>query len=119
MNTNELRDAIVATRQRRKPVLVEVPEWGITLWLRIWTAAERAELTRWAATAPDIATKVGFDQRVAALSVCDESGNRLYTDEQAPELSALDGDVLDRLAEKALKINGLWKGAIDEATKSL
>jgi hypothetical protein len=98
-----------------KPVKVDVPEWDAEVWLRPMSSDERFAWVK--ATAG-----LGDDARIVhALLVrclCDETGARLLTDEDVAALGKKNGDVIDRLGEKALQINGMGKSAQEDIAKN-
>lgn len=102
------RDAILSLSDlKREPV--EVPEWGGTVYVRSMSGAERRQFF----------VHLGKDELTSAHMVawcaCDENGNRLFTDEDVEALSKKHGRALDRIANAALKFNGLAAEAEDEA----
>lgn len=97
---------------------VEVPEWGGTVYVRTLKAVERdafeAENAR-AARKQDGSQLVNLRARLAALTVCDESGQRLFSDIDAVELGQRSGAVLDRIFDAATSLNGMGPAAVEEA----
>lgn len=114
MTADELRAAIAAALSPRasvRPLQVD----GLSLYVRSMTGAERVQLQRWqaeAATGGDPLT----DSRVAALGLCDEHGERLYSDPAA--LAALEGAALARISRAVLRASGLVDDAVDDAEKN-
>ena len=110
-------------RKARSPLLrVEIPEWDAVLYLRKWTAAERSEYMKsMSIKADDIddptklrldaSTEVLFDSvcRLVAMTLCDENGERLYTDspEDLAEVNQMEAPTLTTLFNAAIKLNGL------------
>lgn len=100
------RDAILGVTDL-KPVRVEVPEWGGVVFVRPLSGAERDSLEAESVGAQGAARVVGIRGRLAARTICDESGGRLFKDEDAPALGAKNAAALDRIVEAATKLNGL------------
>lgn len=102
---------------------VEVPELGAdaVVYVRQFSAADRGKLEI-------LGTKFkegkAYDQvpRVrlltVALALCDESGTRLFKDEECDQIGSMPAGVVDRIFEKAAEINGLSKKAVEEAEKN-
>lgn len=52
------------------------------------------------------------------LTVCDDAGGLLFTDDDIPALSALDSDVLIPVFGAALRINGMAPESVEQAEKN-
>lgn len=52
------------------------------------------------------------------LTVCDDAGSLLFTDDDIPALSALDSDVLIPVFGAALRINGMAPESVEQAEKN-
>lgn len=103
------RDAILAAPDRPLEA-VEVPEWGGTVYVRTMGADERdAFEERLGDQAKGLR---GMRALLAVLTLCDAEGARLFTEDDLPALSAKSAAVLDRIAETAMRLNGI--GAKDE-----
>lgn len=94
-----LKDIIFAANDRplRK---VDVPEWGVSLWVKTWSARERMQVSGWKG-ANDL------DARIVALSVVDEAGNPVFCPEDLPNIQNKSGVVVERLAMQAIEHNGI------------
>jgi hypothetical protein len=103
-----------------------VPEWGGEVCLKKWSADERNTYTKKSIEMDEEGGHVNWDtifdnQIVAvALSLCDESGARLFSDseEDLKLLASKNGEVLQRLFEKVLLMNGLAEKSTEEAAKN-
>jgi hypothetical protein len=88
---------------------VDTPEWGGEVFVRMMTAAE--------VLAFHAANAAGDDNsfaRLAAATIVDEAGNRLFTDDEAAKLREKSHVVMTRVVTAALKLNGLANGQKDE-----
>jgi hypothetical protein len=96
------REQILGAEDLR-PTPVEVPEWWGTAYVRQMTAGERE---RWE---KKIEEKGAVDIRAltAALTLCDESGRRLFTEADAAALNAKSSAALRRIYPIALGLAGL------------
>jgi len=56
--------------------------------------------------------------RWARLTVCDEAGQLMFTDEDIPVLALLDADLLMPIFATALRINGMAPDAVDASEKN-
>lgn len=112
------RDSILSADDLKRE-MVTVPEWGGDVYVSEMTAAEQdrfsAELLR--------ADKEGghpdnFRARYLAATLCDEQGNRLFSDTDVVELGRKSFAVIDRLFGIAQRTNGVTKEAAEEIEKN-
>ncbi len=100
------------------PVKVPVPEWGGDVYVRVMTGAER---DRWEIATSNALEKPGqanIRAGLCAAAICDESGKRLFTDNQAAALGGKSGVALDRVYDVARKLNKVSDGDIEELEKN-
>lgn len=94
------RDAILA-----RPALpresVEVPEWGGPVFVREMTGVERDRFEATHAKAPND----NFRARLAAATICDDAGKRLFSEADVAALGEASSVALDRIGEAALRLN--------------
>lgn len=98
---------------------VAVPEWGenAMVGVRVMTGREHAEFTaRILAVKEDEA----FSQRalVCALTLCDDQGGRLFSQDEVSILETKSAQVLERLYEVACRINLLREQDREDAKKN-
>jgi hypothetical protein len=107
------RDAILAAEDR-KVEEVEVPEWGGTVKVATMTGTQRDswEQSLVGKTGVNIAN---IRARLVAACVVDDSGARLFTDEDAIALGNKSAIALDRVAKVAQRLNGLGKEDVEAA----
>lgn len=97
---------------------MEVPEWGGSIYLRAMTGMNRDRFEHVAMKmVGDSENMIGVRARLAAWSICDADGNFLFTDEDAEELGKKNGAVLDRIFERAQKINRITEAEVVELEK--
>jgi hypothetical protein len=99
-----------------------VPEWSGDVYLRILPGTEREELEAWIAQRKQPDGEVdqrGLKARLLVKALADEHGQPLFTDEDLPALEGKSGAVLDRLAAKAMVLNGLDKETQEALRKNL
>lgn len=92
-------------------VSVDVPEWGGTVYVGMMTGAERDRFEReW------VSAKFQDNPRakLAALTLCDESGNRLFSYEEAEQLGKKSAAALSRVFDAATKLNRITGDDVDE-----
>lgn len=106
-----LREQILASQADRKPVPLDVPEWGVTVWLKQMTVADQVALSE------DVKPA---DMPVAVLLQClvDDEGERIFTDDDAEALSRESFPIVLRVFAEAARLNGLSSKELDEAMSS-
>ena len=118
------RDSVLKAQDIPAPEKVEVPEWGGCIYVRIMTGTERDEFE---ASSIQIVGKgkhrtVSPDMRNARAKLlvrclCDESGKRLFNDQDIVALGKKNSGVLDRLFERTQALNGIRDQDLDELEK--
>lgn len=93
---------------------VMVEEWNQEISLRTWSAGDRIKFLQYHETNKD---REFYMATIAALSICDDAGKRIFDDKDIPALSEKSGNALQTVVEAALKLNGLYKEATDDAKK--
>jgi hypothetical protein len=93
---------------------VEVPEWGSYVRIGSWSAATRwriaREVQRQQAEGPD--ARGDLITLVAALSVVDEHGKRMFSDEDLAALGQRNARALQRIFDAAMSLNGMSEVAV-------
>ena len=100
---------------------VEVPEWGGAVRVRSFTGRERDAFEASMVRGDGRDRRVDLTNmraRLVGLTVIDESGQRLFTDEEADLLGAKSGAALDRIFAIAQKLNGLSGADVEELSKN-
>lgn len=99
---------------------VDVPEWGGQVGLREMTGAERDQFER---VADDYSkgkpSGANLASHLLCLTLCDESGDRLFTAEDVEALAAKNGNIIYRLSMKAAEISSIDDNALTEASDEL
>jgi len=103
-----IRDQILKANDRPLKAL-EVPEWGTTIYLPTFSAAE---LVRIEELREDDQIPIGA---FATVIIRDENGNPIFAPEDAAELSKKNGSILARIVVECWKHNGIGEEALDEA----
>lgn len=107
-----------------KKELVEVPEWGGSVYVRNMTAKERddfdASLRAEAETSPAGNKGEGDNlrARLAAATCCDEAGKLLFTLADVELLGQKSASALNRLFQVALRLNPSGNAAVEDAKKN-
>ena len=101
------------------PLAVDLPGKQGRVFVRVMTGSERDGFEQWFMDAKGRkAGLVGFRARLAALTLCDENGARLFTDspEHLQQLGSLPAPALQRIFEAAQKHNAMTEEDIEEIT---
>ena len=89
--------------------LVEVPEWSGQIYCKTLTGTERDAFEQSMVHKKNKTNLANVRARFAVLTVCDNTGKRLFTDEDAKELGTKSAAALDRVFEVAQRLNGFSK----------
>lgn len=111
-----LRDDILATDDS-KVIALQIPEWNRKVHLRVLSGAERDRFEASIAPDPKTGRKAmdNFRGRFAALVLCDEKGERVFTDQDAVHLGRKSAQALDRILAAGMRHNELDAAAVEEA----
>jgi hypothetical protein len=105
------KSAILAADDKRM-IDFEVQEWGGAVKLRVMTGTERdrfeAEFVNGNKSVDMVRAKL------VAKCLCDEGGQRLFTETEIPQLGEKSAAVLDRLFSECMKLNRFSKDDVDE-----
>jgi hypothetical protein len=100
---------------------VDVPEWGGSVYVKGMTGTERDKFES------SIIEMRGSQQRVnmidvraklACYTICDESGKRLFTDNEVKELAKKSASALQRVFDVAQKLSGIGADDVDSLLKN-
>ena len=116
-----LSKTAILTAQDLQTEDVEVPEWGGAVRVRSFTGRERDAFESSMVRGEGRDRKVDLTNmraRLVGLTVIDETGQRLFTDEEVDLLGAKSGAALDRVFAVAQKLNGLSGADVEELSKN-
>ena len=100
---------------------VEVPEWGGAVRVRAFSGRERDAFEASLVRDDGKDRKVDLTNmraRLVALTVVDETGQKLFTHDDVDLLGAKSGAALDRVFAVAQKLNGLSAADVEDLTKN-
>lgn len=110
-----LRETILAAQDcKREPL--NVPEWGVTVWVRTLTGTELDEYQMAIVNAEKQAESLNGSAmpglrnhraRLVALATVDENGGPVFTKHDIAALGQRNAKALDRIYQKASKLCGL------------
>jgi len=95
-------------------VPLDVPEWGGQILLKPMSVSTMATVEEDRQGMAPLA----FFPYLVQVSVCDDSGALLFDEKDRPALASKDFDVLKRVADAILKVNGMGPEDGDDAAKN-
>lgn len=101
--------------------LVKVPEWGGDVYVKMMTGKERDtfESSLFETKGDDRKQNlVNMRARLAAMTIVDDNGTRLFSDDDVNALGKKSARALDRIFKVAQKLNGIGADAVEELTKN-
>lgn len=104
------RDQIVGIKDDIKMELVEVPEWGGSLYVRGLTGFERDRFEAEVVDDRKDSKRMNLTNvraRLVALAVVDENGTRLFKPTDIEWLGQKSAAVLDRIYDVATRLSGI------------
>lgn len=93
----------------------DVPEWGGSVRIAVMSGDARDALQ--ASLADNKATSF-FEAALVVATVVDDSGAQIFTAADIPALRAKSAPVLTRVAEVAMRLNGIGAKAAEDAVKN-
>lgn len=124
---SSLRDRILGSADLGERRAVRVPEWDAdgepcTVYVRMLTVRERdvweARMTDSRAAGDSEEMIRNYRTRLSMLCVVDESGDRIFLDDDLDALGAKNWRALERIAVVALELNALRGDAMETAAKN-
>jgi hypothetical protein len=97
-----------------KPEVVEVPEWGGSLYIRMLTASERDKFEASCVGTGKKQNLTNIRARLVVLCACDEAGERLFTDADAEALGRKSAAAVDKVFGACSKLNGFSSQDIED-----
>lgn len=105
------REQILRSRGDRKPVRLEVPEWGGAVFVRVLSAKDQMELS-------EGVKPTEMPVKVILHCLVDEQGNRILQDEDADALGEEEFPIVMRVFAAVAELNGLSTKELKEAVES-
>jgi len=93
---------------------VEVPEWGGSVYVRTMTAAERDAFEQSLVGDGNTVQLSNVRARLAALTMVDVGGKRLFSDADVEALGQKSAAALTRIVEVAQRLNRLQPDDIED-----
>jgi hypothetical protein len=102
---------------------IDVPDLG-KVNIRKWSGKDRAKFLQASITVDsgnvDVKYEKIFDNMslVVALSLCDESGKRLFNDDEIDLVGEMNADIIQSIYQEALVLNSLVQESLKDAAKN-
>lgn len=109
------RDAILSADDLKRET-VEVAEWGGSVCVRALSGSERDQFELAMYNAKGNASNVRAS--LAARTICDKEGKRLFTDADVEVLGRKSGAALERVFNTARRLSGISTADVDELEKN-
>lgn len=113
-------EAILGINDRPAPVVLHIPEWNDSVYLRHPTANDRDlwELYCTSMSKENASGKKTFRAKLAAMLLCDESGKLLFSHGQVDKLGEQSAIALQRIWEKGVEMMSITPQEIIELEKN-
>ncbi len=94
----------------------DVPEWGGQVWIRCMTAAETETYLTIRGKSEEAIS--GVRALLLTHTVCTEDGSLMFGPEDVGRLNDQPNRIIERLAIKALSVNGMDEGVVERLVKN-
>ena len=98
-----------------------VPEWNDSIFIKTMTAEERDKFEESIFIRDGGKRKTdlfGLRAKMCAFVICDEKGNRLFTEKEVEALSQKNANALTRIFEKAQELAAIGENDVAELSKN-
>lgn len=110
------KDDIIKADDRKKK-LVKVPEWGGEVYVRVMSGTDRDKFESNAIQNGRLNPE-NIRAKLAALTICDENGDLIFSDADVEELGKKSSAALTRVFNAAQKLNLMSDDDVRELTKN-
>ena len=112
------KDQILAADDLHREEL-DIPEWKGSVFVRVMTGKERDQFESEVLAADNDKSKlVNIRSKLCALTVCDEQGQRLFTDQELESLGGKSAAALERIFILSQKLNLISDKDVEELEKN-
>lgn len=100
---------------------LDIPEWGGRVFVRSIGADERDkwDYEIYEASKTDEGRLPHFRARYAALVICDEDGNPIFTERDIEELGKKNAAAIERIFDKGRELSRMDDDAVEQAVEDL
>ena len=107
-----LNKSEILAAKDQKLISVSVPEWGGDVMVRVMSGTERDRFESEFVSGNKSVDMVRA--KMVAKCLCDDAGNRLFTEQEIPQLGEKSAAVLDTLFGVCMKHNRFTKNDVEE-----
>lgn len=111
-----LRDHILNADDLKREY-VEIPEWDCGVFVRVLTGTEYDDFQMRLQVNGEVSME-NFRAKLVALCACDENGEAIFTEADVPALAKKGIAGMERIVNKAMKINRIGKSDVEEMVKN-
>lgn len=111
-------EAILKADDIGERVKVDVPEWDGFVYIRVMSGVDRDRWELRVEKGVDSPSTANIRASLCAVTMCDENGKRLFTDNQINALGEKSAKALDRVFTKAREVNKISDSDIEELEKN-
>jgi hypothetical protein len=122
---NLLTRKFILDQKELKRVLVEVPEWGGSVWVREMTGKERDEyegglmrIHRQGKKTQITPNFTNSKARMASMCVVDENGKQVFSASDVGRLGELSSKALNRIVDVAQELSGITEEDLEDLEKN-
>jgi hypothetical protein len=116
---NRISRQEIIDAQDIKTMDVEVPEWGGTVTVKAMSVGDRDAFTVWVSDREGRVSAQDFMAKMVAMCLIDEKGNRMFSDDELPLISAKSIPAIERIFKVVQDLSGMRKADLEEAKNSL
>ena len=98
-----------------KTVEIDVPEWGGKVLVAEMNGHNRSKFELYISEHKDDYS--AMREYLVALTLVDEAGNNIFSEDEAKDLGKKNGSVLDRIFNESIKLNKLFESELDKEVK--
>ncbi len=106
----DIRESVINSEDC-KIVEVQTPEWGVNVCVKQFDVKTRSAIVE---LQEEDLPDSEFLTRCATIVICDEHGDRVFTNDDACLLESKNPAVIERVCEEAFKVNGMGADEIDK-----
>lgn len=112
---NVLNKIDILKKTELKKELVEVEEWGGSVWVQEMSGSARAEYDNWMAGKPSVGA---LPFRIVVATAVDENNKPMFSELDIPDLMKMSSIAINKIANKGAKLSGLMKDDRVEEVKN-
>lgn len=111
------KTALSKAELKREPI--DIPEWGDGFYIRVMSAGERDAMEA-SAVDGDAASLLQshWRSKLVMYTLCDDQGNRIFTDGDLDLICGMDGNLIARIAGESMALNQIAADAVSELEKN-